>query len=311
MIPSLRPSRRFTWAYRSYVLLFFLFLVAPLLAAGVFAFNNSLFASMPWKGFTLDWFVGDTEPMIGLIHDRRLLQGIGVSFAVAAMVSVLSVLVGACNAFLFERHDFPFKELLYILMIVPLVIPGVILGISILVMASGVANRVEDAWGVDLTLLRPGLTLVVLGQSAFIITITSLVILARLRKFDRSLEEAALNLGASRARVLFTVTLPFLRPALIGSGLVAFLVSFENFNTTLFLVGSDAPLTITMYDRMLKVGSTPVLNAVSLALILGSGALALISVFVQMERKPARAAAETDPEALGERRPSPAAVNPG
>lgn len=295
MIPSLRPSRRFSWTYRAYVLLFFLYLVAPLIAAGTFAFNNSLFASMPWKGFTLAWFVGDTEPMIGLLHDRRLLQGVGVSFLVATMVAALSVFVGTCNAFLFERHRFPLKELLHILMIVPLVIPGVILGISILVFASGIANSVEDTWGLDLAPLRPGLTLVVLGQSAFIITITSLVIAARLRKFDRAQEEAALNLGASRARVLFTVTLPHLRPALVGSGLVAFLVSFENFNTTLFLVGSDSPLTITMFDRMLKVGSTPVLNAVSLALIIGSGALALVSVFVQLEKPPPRAAAEGIP----------------
>ena len=93
-----------------------------------------------------------------------------------------------------------------------------------------------------------------------------------MRKFDRSLEEAALNLGASRGAVLWTITLPYLSPALIGSGLVAFLISFENFNTTLMLVGSDPPLTITMYDRM-KEGSTPVLNAVSLFLMIGSAAL--------------------------------------
>ena len=98
--------------------------------------------------------------------------------------------------------------------------------------------------------MRPGLPLVVLGQLSFILTIATLIIAARLRKFDRSLEEAAFDLGASRARVLRTVTLPFLRPALIGAGLVALLMSFENFNTTLMLVGSDAPLPITMYGQM-------------------------------------------------------------
>jgi spermidine/putrescine transport system permease protein len=70
--------------------------------------------------------------------------------------------------------------------------------------------------------------------------------------------------------VLSTITLPFLFPAMAAAGIVAFLVSFENFNTTLFLVGSEAPLTITMYDRMVKVGSTPVLNAVSFFLMVGS-----------------------------------------
>ncbi len=269
------------WGYRLYVLAFFVFLAAPLFAAGIFAFNDSLFPALPWQGFTLDWFFNDTEPKLGMFHDRRLLSGLYYSFVIALLVSTLSVFVGTTNAFLFVRREFPFKNALYIVMIVPLVIPGVILGISILVFASNVANSIWDSYEVELSFLRPGLLLVVLGQFSFIVTITSLVITARLRKFDMSLEEAALNLGATRARVLYTVTLPFLKPAMIAAWIVAFLVSFENFNTTLFLVGSESPLTITMYDRMAKVGSTPVLNAVSFFLMIGSGLLALISVVVQ------------------------------
>ena len=76
-------------------------------AAGIFAFNDSLFASMPWKGFTLDWFVGDTEPKIGLLHDNRLLKGLGVSFLVATMVSLASLLVGLTNAFRSNGTGFP------------------------------------------------------------------------------------------------------------------------------------------------------------------------------------------------------------
>ena len=273
------------WTYFGYIVVFFMYLAAPLVAAGLFAFNDSLFPALPWKGFTLDWFFSDTEPKLGMFHDRRLLSGLRNSFLIGLFVTALSLLVGTTNAFLFERREFPGKEFFYVLMIVPLVIPGVILGISILVLASFVANGIEDSMGYDLTLLRPGLFLVVLGQFSFITTISSLVIAARLRKFDVALEEAAFNLGASRLRVLVTITLPFLRPALIAAGLVAFLVSFENFNTTLFLVGSDAPLTITMYDRMAKVGSTPVLNAVSFFLMVGSGSLALISVIAQREKK--------------------------
>lgn len=272
------------WTYRGYMLLFFVYLAAPLAAASIFAFNDSLFPSPPWMGFTLDWFFNDSEPKVGMFYDRRLMRGLQNSLFIGAAVSLLSVTVGTCNAFLFERQVFPGKMVLYILMIIPLVIPGVILGISILVVASSIANQVEDAFGYDWSLLRPGLLLVVLGQFSFLTTITTLVIGARLRKFDITLEEAALNLGASRVRVLLTVTLPFLKPALIAAVLVAFLVSFENFNTTLMLVGSDAPLTITMYDRIAKAGSTPVLNAVSFFLIIGSGTLALISVVVQREK---------------------------
>ncbi|MET2831430.1 ABC transporter permease [Mesorhizobium shangrilense] len=273
--------------YGGYMLVFFLYLAAPLVAAGVFAFNDSLFPALPWKGFTLDWFFGTSEPKLGMFHDRRLMEGLWNSLYIGAIVSVLSVAAGTCNAFLFERKQFPGKSLLYVLMIVPLVIPGVILGISILVFASMIANGVEDSFGWDMDFLRPGTFLVVLGQFSFLVTITSLVIAARLRKFDVALEEAALNLGASRVRVLATVTLPYLAPALFSAFVVAFLVSFENFNTTLMLVGSDSPLTITMYDRMAKAGSTPVLNAVSLFLMVASGLLALLSVIAQRGKEPA------------------------
>ena len=119
-----------------------------------------------------------------------------------------------------------------------------------------------------------GLPLVVLGQFSFIVSIATLSITARLKHFDRTLEEAAYNLGASRIAVLFTITLPFLAPALVGSAAIAFLMSFENFNTTLMLVGSDSPLTIMMYGRM-REGATPVLNAVSLFLMVASSAIAL------------------------------------
>lgn len=276
-------NKAFLIGYRAYVLAFFIFLAAPLIAAGTFAFNDSLFPALPWRGFTLDWFFNDTEPKLGMFHDRRLLRGLYYSAVIGVLVSLLSVFVGTCNAFLFVRGNFPGKNFFYILMILPLVIPGVILGISILVMASNIANGMEDQFNLEIDLLRPGIFLVVLGQFSFVTTITSLVITARLKKFDYTMEEAALNLGASRLQVLRTITLPFLRPAMIAAGIVAFLVSFENFNTTLFLVGSESPLTITMYDRMSKVGSTPVLNAVSFVLIVGSGLLALISVAIQRD----------------------------
>lgn len=277
-------NRVFLWGFRAYVAAFFIYLALPLIAAGSFAFNDSQFPALPWQGFTLNWFFNDSEPQLGMFHDRRLLRGLYYSFIIALAVSALSVFVGTCNAFLFVRQSFPWKNFFYILMILPLVIPGVILGISILVLASTVANSVENSFGLEIELLRPGILLVILGQFSFITTITTLVITARLKKFDEALEEAALNLGATRNRVLRTVTLPFLRPAMIAAGIVAFLVSFENFNTTLFLVGSEAPLTITMYDRMAKVGSTPVLNAVSFFLMVGSGLLALLSILVQRDR---------------------------
>lgn len=284
MIPTVPQSAALKWSYRAYVTLFFIYLALPLSVVCVFAFNNSLFPSLPWEGFTMAWFFGTEAPFIGVFHERSILRAIGTSAFVAVWVSGLSVAVGTCNAFLFVRHDFRGKGVLYILMLLPLIIPGVILGISILVFASSVANTLEDATGMWFDGLRPGLILVILGQFSFITTFATLVISARLQKFDLSLEEAALNLGATKWGAVRQITLPFLLPAIIGAGVVAVLMSFENFNTTLMLVGSDAPLTITMFDK-LKHGSTPVLNAVSLLLIVVSAALGLVSLMFQRSKE--------------------------
>lgn len=284
MIPSIPQPRALRLTYAAYVAVFFVYLAAPLIVVGTFAFNDSLFPSLPWNGFTFDWFFGDAAPRKGLFEDGQILDSIGISLLVAIVVTLLSVLVGTCNAFLFERENFPFKDFLYIAMLAPLVVPGVILGISILVFSNSLINWVDALFGIEIELLRPGLLLVVLGQFSFITTIATLVIAARLRKFDTTLEEAARNLGASQMRAIRTVTLPYLRPAMVGAGIVTLLMSFENFNTTLMLVGPDAPLTITMFDR-LREGSTPVLNAVSLFLMAASAGLALISILVQRPEK--------------------------
>ena len=278
MIPSLpRP----TWlrvGTVAYALVFFAFLFLPLLVVAVFAFNDAPYPAPPWNGFTLDWFVGSASAgkgaRQGLFADKAMLGSLWTSVVVASWVTVLAVLVGTANAFLIERTQFRGKQALSLLMLAPLVIPGVILGISMLAFASRIANLADDWYGLELEFLRPGLPLVVLGQFSYIVSIATLTITARLKRFDSTLEDAAYNLGASRAAVFATITLPYLQPALIGAAAISFLMSFENFNTTLMLVGSDAPLTVMMYGRM-REGATPVLNAVSLFLMVASAVLAL------------------------------------
>jgi spermidine/putrescine transport system permease protein len=275
MIPTLPRPVWLRTATALYVCAFLIFLFLPLATVAVFAFNNAPYPAPPWHGFTLDWFLGnEASGRVGLFHDSELLGSIWTSALVAAWVTALSVTIGTANAFLMERTQFPGKGALSMLMLTPLVIPGVILGISILAFASRLADLCSDLLGWEADFLRPGLPLVVLGQFSYIAAIATLTVSARLKRFDRTLEEAALNLGASHAAVLWTITLPYLRPALIGAAAIAFLMSFENFNTTLMLVGADSPLTIMMYGRM-REGATPVLNAVSLFLMVASAALAL------------------------------------
>jgi spermidine/putrescine transport system permease protein len=275
VIPTLPRPAWLRAATVLYVVAFLTFLFLPLGVVAVFAFNDAPYPAPPWHGFTLDWFLGnDAAGRVGLFRDDELLGSIWTSCVVAAWVTGLSVALGTANAFLMERTRFPGKGALSMLMLIPLVIPGVILGISILAFASRLAELCGDLFGIEADFLRPGLPLVVLGQFSYIAAIATLTISARLKRFDRTLEDAALNLGASAPAVLWTITLPYLRPALIGSAAIAFLMSFENFNTTLMLVGGDSPLTIMMYGRM-REGATPVLNAVSLFLMLASAAIAL------------------------------------
>lgn len=280
MIRTLPSSQGYRFGFGLYIALFYLFLFAPLLITCVLAFNDSDFPALPWKGFTLDWFTAATRDRVGIFRDQANLASIWVSFQTAFFVSLLSLVVGTMGAFLFEQERFRFREGLYFLALAPLVIPGVILGISILLAANGAGLLLEERLGLDVELLRPSFWLVVLGQFSFITTFVLLVVSARLKKFDTSLEEAAMNLGAGRFQVIWLIVLPFLRPALIGAGAVAFLMSFENFNTTLFLVGSDTTLPINLYLQV-RDGSTPVINAVSFLLIIGTSLLALLSLFVR------------------------------
>jgi spermidine/putrescine transport system permease protein len=274
MIPSLPRPAWLRAATSGYAIAFFAFLFLPLAVVALFAFNDAPYPAPPWRGFTLDWFVGNGK-RTGLFGDAPLLHSLWTSTVVALWVTLLSVAVGTVNAFLIERVRFRGKQALSLLMLAPLVIPGVILGISILAFASRIAQFADDTFGLELEFLRPGLPLVVLGQFSYIVAIATLTLSARLKRFDITLEEAAYNLGASRAAVLRTITLPYLRPAMVGAAVISFLMSFENFNTTLMLVGSDAPLTVLMYGRM-REGASPVLNAVSLFLMVASAVLALL-----------------------------------
>jgi spermidine/putrescine transport system permease protein len=284
MIRSLPQDRGYSLGFKIYIICYFIFLFAPLLVTCVLAFNDSNFPSLPWKGFSLDWFFANTRERVGIFHDSSNLSSMWVSAQTAFIVSVLSLIVGTMGAFLFEQQDFPGKQGLYFLALTPLVIPGVILGISLLLTANALGLFIEESTGLDIPLLRPSFWLVVLGQFSFISTFVLLVVSARLRKFDHCLEEAALNLGATRFDVIRSITIPFLRPALIGAGAVAFLMSFENFNTTLFLVGSDTTLPVNLYLQV-RDGSSPVINAVSLLLIVSTSLLAMINLLVNRDKK--------------------------
>lgn len=283
MIQSLPNSPVYKYGYRLYIALFFAFLLLPLIAISVLAFNDTTSINLPWKGFTLDWFFADTTARKGLFSDTDLLQSIWISLQTAFLMAGLSTVVGTIAALLFEQYNFRFKNLLYFFAIAPLVIPGVILGISILLGSTYVGGILDTKFGIDLEIFGPGFWLVVLGQFSFGATYAMLLVAARLKKFDFAFEEAALSLKASRLESIWYITIPFLKPAIIGAFVVTFLMSFANFNTTIFLIGSDPTLPVDLYSRI-KFSSTPVLNSVSFMIILIITIVATASIFIKKKK---------------------------
>ncbi len=284
MIRTLPNSPLYKTGYRIYIFLFYLFLIMPLVTIALLAFNDSNFIALPWEGFSLDWFFADTDDRLGLFQDEDLLISILTSFQTGFIVALLSTVVGTMAALLFEEEKFRFKGLLYFLALSPLVIPGVILGISILLSSTLAGNFMENQFGVGLNHSRSTFWLVVLGQFSFGATYVMLLVSARLKKFDRTLEEAALSLRATRLQAIWYVTIPFLRPAIISAFVVAFLISFSNFNTTIFLVGSDPTLPVDLYSRI-KFSSTPVLNAVAFMIVTFITVSAVINLFLNKKKK--------------------------
>lgn len=279
MIRSLHNTRKYKIGFGLFAGVYFIFLFAPLVMVSILAFNDSMFPSLPWYGFTLDWFIGKGPKKVGLFYNPLNMNAILTSLRVALGVSLLSTFVGTCAAFLFDQEEFRFKKFFYLLMIAPMVVPGVILGISTLSFVNSLGVLMEKSIGIDLRILSPGLLLVMCGQATFITTFVALVIIARLKKFDRSLEDAAYNLGANRFEVIWHITLKYLRPSIISGAAVAFLLSFENFNTTLFLIGSKPTLPIALFAQI-RDGGTPVVNAVSVLLMFCMSIIALGNLYL-------------------------------
>ena len=251
----------------AYLVLFFGYLFLPLGIMAAATFNSSRFPTVtPWMGFTLGWFQA-------LWEDQRMWAALGTSLIVGAGVIALAVPLGLAAALLLDRLHSRAKTFLYALMVSPLLTPGVIVGISTLVFW-------REWFGVS-----GGLFLTVVAQSSFIAAYAMLLFSARLERFDPVLEEAALDLGASHGQVFRRITLPYLMPAILSAALLAFLQSFENYNTTLFVRGLDTTLTVYIATKV-RTGLTPAVNALSLVLI----ALTILGavVYEALRRREAR-----------------------
>ncbi len=232
-----------------YFLLFFLYLFLPLLVVSFAAFNDSSIPTIyPWKGFTFEW-------IIKFFSDTALMKAILNSLIIAVGVVLLSIPMGLAGALFLLSVSNKAKNIFYAILVSPILTPGVIIGIATLVMWNSL-------FGVS-----GGIALTIIGQTTFISSMAMLLFMSRLQKFDKNLELAAFDLGATPSQLFFKVTLPFLKPAIYSATALAFLQSIQNYNTTLFLIGTESAITIHI-GSMIKLGLTPVLNVLALISIL-------------------------------------------
>jgi spermidine/putrescine transport system permease protein len=237
-----------------YLVSFFAFLFGPLVVMSVTAFNTPAYPQVwPFEGFTLDWFVK-------LAQDDNLVQGLQNSFLIGAMVVALSVPLGLAGALVMTQVYSRARGLYYLVVVSPVLTPGVIIGISTVIFWKDVT-----AWTHTRGLFT-GLFLATLGQSTFISSYCMLIFLSRLQRYDRTQEEAALDLGASRGQVFWHILIPYLRPAVISAAVIAFLSSFENYNTTTFAILADKTLTTVLASRV-RQGMTPSISALAVIII--------------------------------------------
>jgi spermidine/putrescine transport system permease protein len=245
--PRARLIRR---GFGLYGALVYVFAFAPIAFLVLFGFNANPSGAFPITGLTTRWYAE-------MFDDYELQDAFWTSLDVAIQVTILSLAVGTAAAFPLARARMRFRGALRVWVTLPIMLPGLLIGISLLVLLTTV---------LELELSR---RTAVIGQAIFITPFVLLLVGARLQTLDRRLEWAASDLGATTAKRLRHIVLPPLLPALLASAVVAFTLSFDEFIITLFLIGGDQTLPLYIFSHV-RYGITPAVNAVASLFLLGS-----------------------------------------
>lgn len=235
-------------ALRLYALIYLVFLYAPIVLLPVFAFNSGTVIAFPLDGFTTQWFAQ-------LRTTPALHQAVGNSLQIACISAVLSTILGICAARAAAKYSFPFKAGIMGFIMVPLVLPEVIVGVSLLVVISNLFQMSLSLWTVILghTLICTPFAVAILG-SAF-------------ANLDASLEEAAIDLGETPAATFRLVTLPLVMPGIISSLLIGFTISLDEFVIAFFLTGVEPTLPVYIWGQFRFPKSIPVIMALGTILV--------------------------------------------
>jgi spermidine/putrescine transport system permease protein len=220
----------------------YFFLHLPILILVAFSFNDSKF-SVDWRGFTLGWYHR-------LLERPDIIRGLKASLIVGSVSTVISAILGTLIALALARHRFRGRTALEGFLYVPIVTPEIVVGISLLILFA-------------LLKVPLGLTTITIAHVAFNISFVVIVVLARLHGMDRTLEEAAMSLGADEITTFWKVTVPQLWPGILSGALLAFTMSFDDFVITSFVSGSgSSTLPIVVYG-MVRKNVEPSINAIS------------------------------------------------
>jgi spermidine/putrescine transport system permease protein len=272
-----------------YVFLFFLYLFGPLIVMSITAFNTPNYPqAWPFEAFTLDWFVK-------LWNHRAMMEGLWNSIIIGLGVVAVSVPVGLAASIIMSQIYHRARGIYYLVTVSPVLTPGVIIGISTVIFWKDMFALTEFTKAT----FYKGIILTIFGQSSFIAAYCLLIIMARLQRFDKAQEEAALDLGASYPQVFWHILLPFLKPALVSAAVIAFLSSFENYNTTTFAILADKTL-VTVLAGEVRQGTTPALSALAV-IIIAISLVGAIAYEVLKRREEARAEIAKERARLAER----------
>ena len=244
--------------------LVFVFFYLPIVILIVFSFNESRL-NIVWTGFTLDWYAA-------LWRDSVLVRAAKNSLIVASATTVLSVVLGTAGAWLLNRYRYRGSSFLETLVFLPMIVPEVIIGVSLLILFVQVG-------------LQLGYTTIVISHVTFCFPFVMAAVQARLAGLDPSLEEAALDLGATPLQAFFKVMVPYLMPAIVSGALMSFTLSLDELIVTYFTASAGTrTLPLEIFGRV-KKGLDPSLNAISTVFIVVT-VLALVITEVVRRRNP-------------------------
>jgi spermidine/putrescine transport system permease protein len=242
-MPVSRYARAQRWSLRALFGFLILFLYLPILFMVAFSFDESSTPSLPIQGPTLHWYGV-------MLNNRQLMTAVENTVSVSVIVAVLATIIGTMAAFVLVRGRLRYPNGIRIAFTLPIMVPGVLIGIALLVFFARAAHA-------GLSLLT-----VIAGQLVVTVPFVVLIVASRLQSFDRNLEWAAADLGASPRRTLRHIVLPLIAPAILAGALICITLSIDEFVITWFTVGNQPTLPTYIYTKV-KFGVTPEVNAVA------------------------------------------------